>query len=262
MGVIFVVTDGIRPDSIQQSHTPNFRRIMHEGSYTLSAQSLMPTVTLPCHMSIFHSVPPERHGILSNHYQPMVRPLPSLYEQVNKAGLTSAAYYTWDPLRDLSRPLCIDFTMFVQTNFKDLANSDRPTVDAAVRNIETGTYDFTFLHLGSGDEVGHISGWMSDEQLRHVEILDGFIGEILEAMSDDDTIIVQSDHGGHDRMHGTDQAEDMTIPWMAFGRGVRANHEITIDVNLLTTAPTITRLLGIEAASAWDGSALDEILVE
>ena len=261
MSVILTILDGIRPDAIQQTNTPNFDKIIQNGAHTLSAQSLMPTVTLPCHMSIFHSVPPERHGILSNTYHPMVRPLPGLYEQINKAGLRSAAYYTWDPLRDLSRPLCIDHTVFVQTNFKDLENSDRQTVEAAVVNIGASTYDFTFLHLGSGDEVGHLSGWMSDEQLQHVEILDGFVGEVLEAMSDEDMLIVHSDHGGHDRMHGTDSPEDMTIPWMAYGKGIRANHQIQAKVNLLNTAPTITRMLNIETPSAWDGRVVDEIFM-
>ena len=218
MAVILMILDGIRPDTIQKADTPHLDRIMEQGAFTLSAQSVMPTVTLPCHMSIFHSVPPQRHGILSNTYQPLVRPLPSLYEQINKAGLRSAAYYTWDPLRDLSRPLCIDFTLFVQTDFNDLSNSDRPTVDAAVNHIQSSEYDFTFLHLGSGDEIGHIHGWMSDEQIQHTSILDSFVGEVLDSMSDDDTLIVHSDHGGHDRMHGTNSSEDMTIPWMAYGK--------------------------------------------
>lgn len=261
MAVILTILDGIRPDAIQQVNTPNLDYIMQNGAYTLSAQSLMPTVTLPCHMSIFHSVPPERHGILSNNYHPMVRPLPGLFEQIKKAGLQSAAYYTWDPLRDLSRPLVIDYTLFVQTNFDDLKNSDRQTAETAATNIAAAVHDFTFLHLGSGDEVGHISGWMSDEQLQHVEILDGFVGKVLKAMSDDDTLIVHSDHGGHDRMHGTDSPEDMTIPWMTYGKGIRANHEIQAEVSLLNTAPTITRMLNIDAVPAWDGTILEEIFL-
>jgi predicted AlkP superfamily pyrophosphatase or phosphodiesterase len=261
VAVILIVTDGIRPDSIEQANTPHFDLIMREGAFTLYAQSLMPTVTLPCHMTIFHSVPAERHGILSNDYHPLARPLPGLYEQINKAGLHSAAYYTWDPLRDLSRPLCIDHTVFVQTNFQDLANSDRPTVEAAARQIQARKYNFTFLHLGSGDEIGHLYGWMSDEQIQHVEILDEFLGQVLDAMSKEDTLIVHSDHGGHGRTHGTDSPEDMTIPWMAYGNGIRVNYEIQAKVSLLNTAPTIAHILNVEAAPQWEGTVLEEIFV-
>ena len=100
---------------------------------------------------------------------------------------------------------------------------------------------------------------MSDEQLQHIEILDEFVGNVLKAMSDDDSLIVHSDHGGHDRMHGTDSPEDMTIPWMAYGKGIRTNYEIQAEVSLLNTAPTIARMLNIEAVQTWDGTILEEI---
>lgn len=259
MAVILIITDGVRPDSIQAASTPHFDHMMANGAFTLSAQSLMPTVTLPCHMSIFYSVPSERHGILSNSYHPPVRPIPGLYDQINLAGLRSAAFYTWDPLRDLSRPLCIDYTLFVQTNHQDLMNSDRPTVEAAAAQIKTANYDFTFLHLGSGDEIGHKFGWMSDEQIRHIEVLDSFVGMVLDAMSATDTLIVHSDHGGHDRTHGTASPDDMTIPWMAYGTGIRANHNIHSELNLLNTAPTVAHILGIEIAAQWEGVVVEEI---
>jgi phosphopentomutase len=85
------------------------------------------------------------------------------------------------------------------------------------------------------------------------------VGEILEAMSDDDVLIVHSDHGGHERMHGTDSPEDMTIPWMVYGNGIRGNYQIQSEVSLLNTAPTIAHMLNIEAAAAWDGGVLHEI---
>lgn len=47
---------------------------MREGSYSLRARTVMPSVTLPCHMSLFHSVDPGRHGILTNTYVPQARP--------------------------------------------------------------------------------------------------------------------------------------------------------------------------------------------
>ena len=52
-------------------------------------------------------------------------------------------------------------------------------------------------------------------------------------------IIVTSDHGGHETHHGTDLPEDMTIPWIAWGAGVRRGHALTNRVTLPDTAATI-----------------------
>ena len=48
-----------------------------------TAQTVMPSVTLPCHMSLFHSVAPDRHGILTNTYTPQVRPINGICEQLH-----------------------------------------------------------------------------------------------------------------------------------------------------------------------------------
>ena len=57
--VLYISTDGLRPDAIQKANTPNLQAMMKQGAYSLKAQAVMPSVTLPCHMSIFHSVPPQ-----------------------------------------------------------------------------------------------------------------------------------------------------------------------------------------------------------
>lgn len=72
MKVLLILSDGMRPDGLD-AH-PAAARLMREGSYTLRARTVMPSVTLPCHMSLFHSVDPGRHGILTNTYVPQVRP--------------------------------------------------------------------------------------------------------------------------------------------------------------------------------------------
>jgi len=90
--VLFVV-DGMRPDGMQQARTPAMDRIMQQGSYSLNAQTTFPTVTLPCHTSLFHSVPPERHGILTNTWVPQVRPVPGLFDVLHQAGKVAASFY-------------------------------------------------------------------------------------------------------------------------------------------------------------------------
>lgn len=261
MGVVLITIDGVRPDAIQQASTPTFDKLMAEGSYTLTAQSLMPTVTLPCHMSMFFSVPSTRHGILTNDYSPMVRPISGLFEQIRGAGKTSARFYTWDVLRDLARPLMVSRTFYVEVDFENLKDSDKRLIDVAEPLLADSAYDFYFIHLDSADEMGHLFGWMSDEQLAQVEILDALVGRIVAVLPDNSQILVQADHGGHDRLHGTDSPEDMTIPYFLYGAGIRAGHTFTEDVTLLNTAPTIAHLLDVPFAREWEGKALTSALL-
>lgn len=260
MTVILVTLDGVRPDAIQEAHTPHLERIMEEGAYTLKAESVMPSITLPCHMSIFHSVPPQRHGILSNEYHPLARPLPGLFEQVYNANLRGGMAYGWEPLRDVSRPLSLTWSYFHRLDIANLPTSDAPIVDAAADVIAKGRLDFLFVYIGATDEVGHFYGWMSDEYLRQVEIADEQVGSLLDVMAADDTILIEADHGGHDRMHGTDSPEDMTIPWMVWGRGIKRGHQIEQPVTLLETAPTVVALLpNVKPAPQWEGQVIREI---
>lgn len=101
--VILVSMDGMRPDGVLQCGNPFVEEMMKNGSYALDARTFFPSVTLPCHMSMFHSVPPQRHGITTNDYTPPVRPINGLFEQVHAAGKTTAMYYGWEPLPDISR---------------------------------------------------------------------------------------------------------------------------------------------------------------
>ena len=257
--IILVMTDGMRPDALAAARCPNLDALRSRGASTLEARSVMPSVTLPCHMSIFHSVPPTRHGITTNFYIPMARPLPGLVEVARAAGRTSAFIYNWEPLRDLNRPETLMYGFFREAPLTP--EYDQAVADEAARVIAQDSFDFVFVYLGSVDAAGHAYGWMSEGYLAQLERLDGHVGQILEAMPTDATIIVHSDHGGHDRTHGSDSLEDMTIPWLAAGPTIRADYSITGHVSLLDTAPTITHLLGIAPHQAWEGRVVKEIFI-
>jgi len=74
------------------------------------------------------------------------------------------------------------------------------------------------------------------------------------------TVIIHADHGGHDRDHGTERPEDMTISWLIGGARVKKGYLIQRPVSLLDTSPTIAHLMGIPQPSDWEGSAVTEAL--
>ncbi|MGL4648062.1 MAG: alkaline phosphatase family protein, partial [Caldilineaceae bacterium] len=168
--VVFIMIDGLRPDAREQAHLPAFEALRRRSAWTLRARSTMPSITLPCHMTIFHSVPPTRHGVTTNTYTPMARPLPGLFDQAKAHEKRSAAFYNWEPLRDLGRPETLDYAWY--GNYAYQHDGDELVTDAALAWLPTGAPDFVFLYLGTVDTAGHYYGWMTDGYLRQAERVD------------------------------------------------------------------------------------------
>jgi len=251
--------DGLRPDALAPERTPTLSVLMANGAATVRAQSVMPSMTLPCHTSIFHSVPPSRHGIIENNWTPMARPVVGLVDHLKQHGKRSAFVYNWEYLRDMNRPGSLHHSFFVDTG--EQLDGDAVIRDQTLPLLNDTSLDFIFSYFGSIDVAGHTYGWMSEGYLQQVTTVDALLGALVAARPEDMVMIVHADHGGHERTHGTASPEDMTIPWMISGPTVRAGYTITRDVSLLDTAPTVLHLLGVPQPDAWEGQAVVEALI-
>jgi arylsulfatase A-like enzyme len=71
-------------------------------------------------------------------------------------------------------------------------------------------------------------------------------------------ILISADHGGHERTHGTDVAEDLHIPWIVAGPGVPAGERIEKPVSLCDLPATAADLLGLDIPAdwGWDGKTV------
>ena len=187
----------------------------------------------------------------------MARPLRGLIEVARQADRKTAFFYNWEPLRDLTPPGALHFAYYRDNSYT--TDGDQVIADEAARFIAADRPDFAFVYFGSIDIAGHIYGWMSDEYLRQLERDDAALGTVLGAMNDHYSIVLHSDHGGHDRNHGQAVPEDMTIPWIAAGPTIRHDYAIQSPVSLLDTAPTLARLLHIQPDAQWEGHCVDEI---
>lgn len=252
--VILISIDGMRPDGLLQCNNSFVHEMMERASYTLEGSSMKPSVTLPCHMSIFHSVTPERHGITTNTYMPMVRPINGLFEQINNAGGKSAMYYGWEPIRDVSRAGSLKHAEYIWAYTTD--NTDRLLTESALNYIKKENPDFVFLYMVETDEKGgHDNGWMSAPYLQCIHDAIDNVKRVLAEVGDEYTVIVTADHGGHDRAHGSELPEDMTIPMFFFGRDFVAGKKLA-DISLLNIAPTIAKIMGVPAAREWEGKSI------
>lgn len=252
--VILISIDGMRPDGLLACKNPYVDELKKIAYYTLNSRTVMPSSTLTCHMSLFHSVTAERHGIITNDYMPMVRPINGLFEQLHNAGKVNAFYYGWEPLRDIARPRTVEFAEHINAYAEE--SSDTSLTDSALARIKKSKPDFVFLYMVETDEKGgHDNGWMSDEYLRRISIAIDNVKRVIDECSDEYAIIITADHGGHCRTHGTDMDEDMYIPNFYIGNDFEAGKRFE-GGSILDIAPTIAKIIGIEPAPEWEGKSV------
>ena len=255
--VILICVDGMRPDGLQQCGNPLVPELMSKGAWTLNAQTVMPSCTLPCHMSMFHSVPPSRHGILTNQYVPQVRPIDGIFEVVRQARKSTAFFYGWEPLRDIGRPLSMITAAFRCARGAD--DTDTWLTDQAIKVLKEDKPDFTFLYMVETDEKGgHDHGWMTPEYLGYISVAMDNIRRVMETVGEEYTIIITADHGGHDQTHGTEMPEDMTIPMVFLGAEFTPGQELQ-NVSILDIAPTIADILKVPVPREWEGKSLTNL---
>ena len=251
--VLLISIDGMRPDGLLNCNHPFVKEFENKCAFTYKGSSVNPSITLPCHFSMTHSVHPQRHGIISNIYAPQVRPIKGLFEKIKENGLTTAFFYGWEPLRDIALPGSLNYGCYVNYNNCDFV--DNILTNMCIDTLKENKPDFAFLYLVDTDETGHHYGWMTQQYLQKIYNAFDNVKKLYDLFKDDYHIIIMSDHGGHDRTHGTLLKEDMTIPFFFYGKEFK-KQEIQTEVSLIDIAPTIVKLLGIEPDCEWEGHSI------
>lgn len=252
--VILILADGMRPDALLQCGNGYVGELLQKSRYTMSAATVMPSVTLPCHMSLFHGVTPGRHGILTNTYVPQVRPVRGLFEVLRGAGKKCMMFYSWHELRDLARPDALAYSEFVSGHIYGYENAGPRLTADAIAAVRSEKPDFVFLYLGWPDAAGHGSGWMGEAYMESLRGSVDSVKQVIESIPDDYLVIFTADHGGHDRTHGTELPEDMTIPLILYNR--KFSGEPLEKASILDIASTVTKVLGVAPDSEWEGTSL------
>jgi arylsulfatase A-like enzyme len=254
--VLILSIDGLRPDVIPLVPMKNLMHLMQSSAYTLKAQTVFPSVTLISHASMLTGLCPSKHGVDWNDYLPErgYAQGTDLFDIAHTAGLQTVMYVGKEKLRQITEPKSTD--QFVYINDRDSVIIDRL--------IENFPEDFglLFIHFPLVDDMGHVYGWLSPQQLSVAFRADEAIGRLLTELDSRNLraqtlIIITADHGGHNTSHGTTLPEDMTIPWIASGPGIRPG-ELTTTVHTMDTAATAAFALGLEIPSEWDGVPIYE----
>ena len=250
--VLILSIDGLRPDAIALAPMPNLLTLMQNSAYTLSAQTILPSVTLISHTSMLTGLCPSKHGVDWNDYLPEngFAIGTDLFDIAHANGLQTVMYVGKYKLRQITEPASTDI-------FESVDDSDPLVLTEGLLTDFPQDFGVLFIHFAAPDDVGHEYGWMSPEQLSVIARADEALGQILaeldaRSLRDETLLIITADHGGHDSSHGTDLPEDMTIPWIASGPGIQPKL-LTTQVHTMDTAATAAMLLGLPMPLEWDG---------
>jgi predicted AlkP superfamily pyrophosphatase or phosphodiesterase len=229
----------------------NLLELMQSSAYSLSAQTVYPSITLVAHASMLGGVCPAKHGVDWNDYLPErgYAQGTDLFDIAHAAGLRTDMVVGKKKLTQVTEPSSLDSFRFI---------NDRDTV-IMERLLEDFPEDFgvLFIHFAIADGMGHSYGWLSPQQFSVLFRADQALKQLLDALDarnlrGETLLIITSDHGGHDATHGSNSPEDMTIPWIAVGPGIQPK-ALTSFIQTTDTAATAAFALGLTIPAGWDG---------
>ncbi|MDX1417305.1 MAG: alkaline phosphatase family protein [Candidatus Promineifilaceae bacterium] len=254
--VVHISVDGLRADLLAerlendaQELYPNFARLREEGAYTLNGRTDdSHTNTLPNHTSMLTGRPvtavaafpvtafhgytdnkdPRWSWTLHNQGNPAAGYFSSTFDVAHDYGLRTALFAS------KSKFVIYDQSYNERTGAPDMIGEDngRDKIDQFVANENTADlinqfvsemaeepYHYSFVHMRDTDSAGHEHGWGSTQWDDALQRIDGYVGQILDAVQDDEllrgktAVILTSDHGGDVSNHWNQRlAVNYTIP--------------------------------------------------
>lgn len=254
---VFIISyDQGNPSLIQRTELPTFHQMAAAGARTWEAYTIVPSITLPSHVSMLTGVGIQKHQISWNDHRPdrgHVQ-VPTVFSLAKERGLKTAMFVGKEKLQTLEIPGTIDVLVWPQPtdDAKSIARAFAAEFGKSKPNL-------TFLHFRDPDTVGHATGAYSPEKIQSLKDCDEALTTIKNAVAaagvlNDSVFILTADHGAHDSKnregktvgsHGDSRPEDVLIPWVAWGKGVKKNFDITAPVLQYDTAATALWLLKV-----------------
>ena len=261
--LIIIGVDAMSPNGIINANTPVMDELMANGSYTLNARGVLPTSSSTNWASMVSGSGPEQHGVTSNGWErddhtlpPAITGKEEIYPTIfgiarqQRPKMEMGAIYTWSGFGRLIERSVLDFDISEE--------NDESTIKVASTYIKMKKPNFLFIHLDEVDHVGHSLGHKTKHYYNAVEHIDKQIGEVIQATKEagifhNTTFIISADHGGIGYGHGGETEDEIEIPFIIYGKGIKKNYIINNQVYTYDNAATAALLLGVEQPQAWIG---------
>jgi hypothetical protein len=261
--LIIIGVDAMSPDGIINANTPVLDDLMANGSYTLNARGVLPTSSSTNWASMVSGSGPEQHGVTSNGWErddhtlpPVIMGTEDIFPTIfsvareQRPEIEMGAVYAWSGFGRLIERSTLDYDI--------TKKNDDLTLKSAINYITEKKPNLLFIHLDEVDHVGHSLGHKTNHFYDAVEYVDQQIGQIIESTKkagifDNTTFIISADHGGIGYGHGGETEDEIEIPFIVYGKGIKENHLIKKQVYTYDNAATAALLLGLIQPQAWIG---------
>ncbi|MGE4421989.1 MAG: alkaline phosphatase family protein [Pseudodesulfovibrio sp.] len=201
--ILVVSIDALVPDALGNEASPFLFELMRQGVYSLDAMSVDPPLTLVSHAAMVTGLSPAKGGRSDNDWTPGEPTVEgrTIFHQAKSAGYRTGFFYA-------KRKLGYLVNMAVDEH----ELSAFPT-DEALQFIRRGN-SFSFVHISGLDQVGPEFGWLSKEYLEELGYIDEYVKSLVDEVKfqGEYCVIILSDHGGHEKLHGCGHPEDFRIP--------------------------------------------------
>ena len=255
---VFIVSfDGGKPEVMKRSPMPLTIAMAQSGASTWNAQTVFPSITLVSHTSMLTGVQPVKHQIMWNDWFPnrgLVK-VPTIFGLAHEMGYTTAMIAGKPKFRHLNVPGTLDYFGIPSYSAEVVAKS-------AAKYIIERQPNLCFIHFADSDGAGHEFGWGTPQQVKAFADEDRALQILRDAVKaagieKSSVFLLSADHGGHDKTHGSNSPEDMTIPWIAWGAAVKPNFQIQTPVSTTDTAATALWLLDVPIPANFDGKPVE-----
>lgn len=259
--VVVIGIDGLSSGGLMKAEAPVMHRMIKEGAFKYDARTVLPSSSSSNWSAMILGAGPEITGITSNDWKPDGKSMKPVV--INKIGRSPSIY---DIIRQ-QRPQAEQGVVFHWDDYgrllqKEMVNHYEPAKteqEAAAKFADYITVKkpvFALLHLDHVDGVGHDKGHMTHEYLQAIARADSLVGTVLKSieaagMKDNTLVIIVSDHGGINKGHGGESAEEITIPVIYYGQGIKKGYKIQQPVYQYDLAATVAFALKLQVPYSW-----------
>lgn len=275
--VVVVSIDGLRGDAVQKM--PALAALESRAAWTDSMQTVVPSLTVPGHLSMFTGRDVTTMGVTTNTLDQSaglalaINGATTMFQWVEDAGGRTSALAATSLIPESSLASAQSFFGIDQITSvtADLATLRANAIAAATA---ADAPKLLFVHIPTVDFAGHDFGWVRTDSvspdggdvlgaqyIAAARGADSVVDAIWRALQPaieggDVALVVTADHGGGHgehcvtgmpamREHCTSQPGDRTTPFLLLAKGVIAGR-IAGQPTIMQVAPTVGQLLRVK----------------
>jgi len=259
--VIIIGIDGLSSEGLLRADAPVLHKMIAEGAFKEKARTVLPSSSSSNWSAQILGGGPELTGVTSNDWKPNEKHMtpvavnsvgrsPSIYDIIRqqRPQAEQGVVFHWD---DYGRLLQKEMV-----NHYEQAGTESLAAERFSNYIVAKKPMFALLHLDHVDHAGHEKGHMTQDYLSSIAKADSLVGSVLKAIEkagikESTMVMIVSDHGGINKGHGGTTDNEIDIPVIYYGKGVKKGYKIQQPVYQYDVAATVAFLFNLEVPYSW-----------